>query len=93
MSDSESGETGESGESGESAQRTRTRRRLTFAAGILIFLIGVTVTIVTPDNVILGLTTLSIGVILVALPGRRSDTRTKAHADTGPDAHEKAQER
>jgi hypothetical protein len=63
------------------ADRARTRRRLTFTAGILVFLIGVTLTIVTPDNLALSLSALGIGVILVALPGTR-DTSTQREIAT-----------
>ena len=42
-----------------------------FIAGILVFLVGVAITIITPDTIALGLTLLIAGVVLVSLSGAR----------------------
>jgi len=42
-----------------------------FIAGILVFLVGVAITIITPDAIALGLTLLIAGVVLVSLSGAR----------------------
>lgn len=45
-----------------------------FIAGMLVFLVGVAITIITPDTIALGLALLTAGVVLVSLSGaRRSD--------------------
>jgi len=42
-----------------------------FIAGILVFLVGVAITIITPDAIALGLALLGVGVVLVSLSGAR----------------------
>jgi hypothetical protein len=55
-----------------------------FIAGILVFLVGVAITIVTPDTIALGLALLTAGVVLVSLSGaRRNDA--DAPASTTPE--------
>ena len=54
-----------------SARSRSTGRRIMFIAGILVFLVGVAITIITPDAIALGLALLVVGVVLVSLSGAR----------------------
>ena len=55
-----------------------------FIAGILVFLVGVAITIITPDAIALGLALLVVGVVLVSLSGApRNDAN--APANTTPE--------
>lgn len=55
-----------------------------FIAGILVFLVGVAITVITPDTIALGLALLGVGVVLVSLSGaQRNDA--DAPASTTPE--------
>jgi len=55
-----------------------------FIAGTLVFLVGVAITIITPDAIALGLALLGVGVVLVSLSGApRNDA--DAPATTTPE--------
>lgn len=68
------------------ARGSRAGRRIMFGAGIVVFLIGVAVTIITPDTIVLGLALLGAGVILVSLSGaQRPGARRQGPEQRGPE--------
>ena len=65
-----------------SARSRSTGRRIMFSSGILVFLVGVAITIITPDAIALGLALLGIGVVLVSLSGAQRNDAEGPAADT-----------